>query len=218
MSPYWSQERLFGRWGPTNRTLVRIMAVVVTFAVCVLAWGALQFFDYSHRLNTYVHNARADREKNQKKQQAEIVQLQKLQSGLQVAQRDLACYTATYFRRILAPKKDPFIESLYSRYDCVHYKVPPKLPRFPVTRSTSPPASSHPPSGSSSSPRPPGASPTPSSSPRPRSSPTVVARPGPTVTRTTTRTASPTSTPTRTVTAPAPTPTHIVCILTICIG
>lgn len=216
MSPYWSQERLFGHWGPTNRLVFRILIIAVIIAFTLVGYYVWKQSIYNDKLNTYVHDARDARIKSQDAQQKQIQAAHSAADLARAASRDVACFTVNYAKRA-NPKasKDPFIKSLSKRYDCAHYKIPPNfpgaLPSIAPSRSRS--SSSAPPPGSSSTqalgpPETPGASPSPSVSPRPRQSSTAVSLPGPTRTRTTTTTTTATATVT---TTPPPGLPGLVC-------
>lgn len=135
--PNWSQERVFGRHGPTNRSAFRLMVLALMVCMTVLSYFVIRYVTFSNDLSAYVHDARAARIAAQAAQQDEIDRLQrqnkKLEKQNRILQRsnielrqgvrDLVCFTVRFAQRS-GTTESPFIRKLDHRYDCKHYRAP----------------------------------------------------------------------------------------------
>lgn len=184
--PNWSQERVFGRWGPKNRTVFRVLLFVVVVALVVMGTVLASYIDYSRNLNDYIHEARAARNATQEIQDQRIRDNRRNIREGQRQVRDLACFVVQFSKAQPDYHGSAFIRNLDKRYECRHYRVRPTPIHHDGGGVT--PGGSGPGPGSPGSP---GSPPRSTSSSVPRPSPSRTPGPNPTPTHSPTSTAPP---------------------------
>jgi hypothetical protein len=210
--PWWKDERLFGKHGPSNVVVVRLLIVAFTAALIVLGYIGYRSYIIGTGTLDYIHDARKERLASQEQVKIKLKQLDEAIAANKAGTRDLACSVVVFLQH-QPQKSQAFIQFLTDRYSCDTYRVGAPIPSGSTTTPSGfvgpLPTLAPPPAGQATSSAGPGAPVTP--------------RPGSTATRTVVRTSPapprpPGPTRTRTVTpSPSPSTTHILCLLQICI-
>lgn len=128
--PYWSEERLFGTRGPTNRLVFRCVLIAVALAIGVMAWVIIGYVDYAHKVDNYIHEARTARDAQNAQLQQQVTQnkraIARANEALRVAHRqtrDLVCFTVQFSQAQPSFHGNKFIHQLNTRYHCKGYVI-----------------------------------------------------------------------------------------------